>query len=338
MSLICIPHETVVELRRQERPVAGPGQVLVRTRFTLVSPGTELSMFSGTHSALADPEVPWAKYPFFPGYAAVGEVVESRAQDASLVPGDRVFFLGKHAAWAAFDPATAVYGKLNPGDDERAILFARLLQISSTAAYLTEPVPETVLVLGAGIVGILAAVAFRERGARQIVIHDLNPDRLRLARATGVPEALAAGPDLNERVSAIGGGRGPECVVEATGVPALVGRALEWVRRRGEVILLGSPRGQHALDLYKLVHLKCTRITGAHETVFADHAEAPTALSRQLLLDRALEVIRAGRLDPMPLLGPTIRPAGLAATYCELASGNCPWVAVAVGWEAEDAT
>ena len=42
----------------------------------MISPGTELAFYTGTHIGFKDPSVKWAEYPFYPGYASVGNFVE----------------------------------------------------------------------------------------------------------------------------------------------------------------------------------------------------------------------------------------------------------------------
>ena len=59
-----------VEVREVEMPDPRPGQVLVRTEASFVSPGTELAVYTGTHQWLKDPNLPDWKFPFRSGYSA----------------------------------------------------------------------------------------------------------------------------------------------------------------------------------------------------------------------------------------------------------------------------
>lgn len=321
-----IPAAGSVEHRTQ---VWGPPQgcqALLRTRWTMISPGTELAFYQGTHSALLDPEVTWAKYPMFPGYAAVSEVVATG--DASpLEPGQLVFHLGNHATACVVDPTAELVLPVPDGMDLRWATFARLAQIGATAATRVST-PRRVLVLGAGMVGNLAAQRFQLDGAR-VAIVDTAPSRLALAQACGL-QRTCAGPADSDAVRDLLDGP-PDCVVEATGVPSLIAAALRSVAWGGTVILLGSPRGSLELDAYKLVHLKATRLVGAHECALPLLGETD---SRRWLASRALADIAARRLVVDPMLTHVITPDRLMEAYDRLVDDRDRWLGVLVDWSA----
>src|SRR5438477_5007794 len=87
-----------VEVREVELPEPGPGQVLVRTEASFVSPGTELAVYTGAHQWLKDPNLPDWKFPFRPGYSAAGAVVEVGSGVSGWKAGDRISFPGNHAS------------------------------------------------------------------------------------------------------------------------------------------------------------------------------------------------------------------------------------------------
>ncbi len=74
----------------------GPREVLVRNRLGLLSPGTELAVFTGSHRGF-DVEDHWARYPYYPGYAALGIVEAVGERVRAFTPGDRVLHQGNHA-------------------------------------------------------------------------------------------------------------------------------------------------------------------------------------------------------------------------------------------------
>ncbi|WP_028638570.1 zinc-binding dehydrogenase [Nocardioides sp. URHA0032] len=103
---------------------------------------------------------------------------------------------------------------------------------------------ETLVVQGAGGLGLYAAAIAHERGARVIAI-DGVPERLELARRFGATEtiSLAEYPeatDRAERVRELTGGIGADLVLEVTGVPASFVEAIDAVRVGGRIASVGN--------------------------------------------------------------------------------------------------
>src|SRR5436853_7893868 len=86
------------EVREVDLPAPGPGQVLVKTEASAVSPGTELAVYTGTHQWLKDPALPDWKFPFRPGYSAAGTIAAIGSAIRGWKPGDRVSYPGNHAS------------------------------------------------------------------------------------------------------------------------------------------------------------------------------------------------------------------------------------------------
>src|SRR3954465_7300759 len=96
---------------------------------------------------------------------------------------------------------------------------------------------ETVLVLGAGPIGIILGALARRAGAR-VVASDLYPQRLTIARSFGISDTIEAGSnDVLERVKALTEGRGADAVIVAVGGNALIRPAMDAVRPGGRVML-----------------------------------------------------------------------------------------------------
>lgn len=325
---VVFPGVRRVELRAQARPSVGAGAVLVRAEHTLISPGSELALYEGTHSALNDPENLFAKYPHQPGYAAVGRVEESGASVAAPAPGERILFLGRHETWSVLQARDSIWVRAPADLPVEKLLFARLVQIAATGAFCLRSRPERAVVLGAGLIGILAAQVLRAQGVREIVVQDVNGARLALAARCGLRGALGEGLSLAASVRELGAE--PDAIIEATGVPGLVPPALAAVRRRGDVVLLGSPRGSAEIDLYKLLHRKGLALMGAHEAMLPDRAP-PGSPSRQALLEQAVEWLRRGDVVVDGLMTDVVRPDELPAVY-ERISADKNVLGVVVAW------
>ena len=100
---------------------------------------------------------------------------------------------------------------------------------------------DAAVVIGAGMIGLLAIQAFRVYGCSKIIAVDLEESKLALARSLGADETfLATDPDLLAKLRSSTGGRGPDIAVEAVGFQKSVQTAIESVRRGGTVTLVGN--------------------------------------------------------------------------------------------------
>jgi len=103
---------------------------------------------------------------------------------------------------------------------------------------------DSVVVIGAGGVGLSIVQAARLVGAGEVIAVDRVPARAARARELGATRALGADEDQVAAVRAVTGGRGADWVFEAIGLPAVQEQALELVRPGGTLVLVGlSPMG-----------------------------------------------------------------------------------------------
>ena len=182
-----------VEVGPVDLPDPGPGELLVRTRFSGISTGTELLAYRG----LLDPDLPvderigtlggTFRYPFPYGYSCVGEVEQS---DGAVPPGALVFAFHPHQDRFVVGADDVV--PLPPGTDPR---LATLLPYVETGLQLSldaGPVArETVAVVGLGMVGTITALLLQRAGAT-VVGSDPSAERRRLAGELGI---AAVAPD-----------------------------------------------------------------------------------------------------------------------------------------------
>jgi threonine dehydrogenase-like Zn-dependent dehydrogenase len=253
------PHTCEVERVELDEHL-GRREVLLRNRVGLVSPGTELAIFNRTHRGF-DVEGHWARYPWWPGYAGVGEVVAVGERVTEVAIGARVMHGATHATFARADASTVIPLRDDLSDERAA--FLKLLGIALTPQLLA-PIAfgERALVIGLGMVGNLAAQLCREAGAFTVTGADRSARRLEVAGACGVGELLdVAGSPLAEQV----GADRPAYVVEAVGLGETVADALHVVAPDGRVVILSSPRTKVEIDPYFDVHHPGVHVIGAHE-------------------------------------------------------------------------
>jgi len=201
----------VGEIRPATLPELGPDEVLVRTRWTGISRGTETLVFRGEvprsqHSAMRAPfqegDFPGpVKY----GYLNVG-VVE--AGPPSLL-GRTVFCLYPHQT-AYVVPAGAVVIVPDDVPPARAVL-AGTVETAVNALWDAAPlVGDRITVVGAGMVGCCVAGLLARFPGVDVQLVDVNPDRASVAKVLGVgfatPAEAARSRDLVVHASATGGG------------------------------------------------------------------------------------------------------------------------------------
>lgn len=208
--------------------------------------------------------------PMILGHECAGEVVETGANVRHLAIGDRV----------AIEPGIpcrvcplCVTGRYNlcvnmrffatPPDDgalaeyvshPAALAFKLPENMTYEDAAMLEPFSvglhavrraavgpgSSVLILGAGPVGLLCQMAAQAAGATRVFAVDVKEDRLEKARELGASGRYnASDPDLAEKLRMETDGLGPEVVLECSGAPPAVRQSVELARAGGMVVWVG---------------------------------------------------------------------------------------------------
>ena len=127
------------------------------------------------------------------------------------------------------------------------------------------PQDAVVLVMGAGVMGLMTAAFAKLRGARTVIVSEPIESRRDIAAQLGADQVIdPTTDDLEGLIGDLTGGLGAHVVCEAVGIPALVGQAIRLTRPRGNVQLVGvNPAGSTLpADLFD-VHLRELTIRGA---------------------------------------------------------------------------
>ncbi|MBI1953722.1 MAG: alcohol dehydrogenase catalytic domain-containing protein [Candidatus Omnitrophica bacterium] len=303
-----------VRLEQRPTPRPGPGEVLLKIKAALTC-GTDLKVFrNGGHARMIKPPAPF-------GHEFAGVVEAAGPGVTSFKPGQRV--VGANSA-----PCGACFfcrkGQPNLCEDllfvngayaEYLLLPARLVRenlleipasLSFEAAALTEPLAcvvrgaeaakpaagETVVILGAGPVGLMFLQLVRGTGAK-VVLVGKGDSRLKAALACGAEAAL----DLDQLSDPVKAAqektpekRGADLVIEAVGRPAAWSQALRIVRPGGRVLLFGGcPAGAEVpLDTRRMHYDELTLLSTFHHT--------PEAIRKSLSL------LAKGVVRPEPLI------------------------------------
>ncbi len=211
----------VIELVDIELPELKPGEHMIRTEFTAVSPGTELRCLAGLQRGNM-------AFPFIPGNSLVG-IVESVCGDSPVSVGTRVFAAGtSHASinlqWGGHVSA-AIAGShrvvpIPDGCTPKWATLSKLAAIPLRGCRIAEPKrSDMVAVVGLGPIGLLSLRHFRAAGANVVGV-DQDASRVDRAKKDGVA-AVAVTTTIEEAVYTYFG-QGADIVVDATGVPAVL--------------------------------------------------------------------------------------------------------------------
>jgi 2-desacetyl-2-hydroxyethyl bacteriochlorophyllide A dehydrogenase len=240
-----------------------PGQVRVRTLYSGISAGTELTAYRGSSPYLrkqwdADQRVfrgggQSFAYPIGGwGYSEVGEVVEVAATDRradaaahTLATGDVVWGIWGHRSEAVLGAADVVGRMLPPGMDPLHGVFGRVGAVALNAIVAADiHVGEVVAVFGQGVLGLLATRLACLNGGRVVAVDSLLP-RLDLARRFGARHALAAGADgVAEAIKGWSPAGGADVAIEISGSYAGLHEAVRCVAVGGRVVAAGFYQGE----------------------------------------------------------------------------------------------
>lgn len=212
-----------VGLREIQIPEPGPGEVIVETEYSLISPGTELRCLRGEQPG----SLPW---PFIPGYAMAGRVVGDgrRVFCRGGKPSSIGAMWGGHVSHALADEANLF--ELPDAIDFESAPAVRLMGIAHRGVVVSRPqIGETVVVIGLGPIGFLSAQWFRTSGAQVLAI-DAAPERVEHAASAGLDARLVEST-ISETVHAAFPD-GADVVVDATGSTRVIGETIACAKNR----------------------------------------------------------------------------------------------------------
>lgn len=293
-----------------------PGDAVVRVRLAAIC-GSDLHPYRGREVGLDAGTVM--------GHELVGEVVEVGA-DVRLRPGAVVvspfttscgecFYCargltarcergqllgwveqgrGLHGAQAELvrvPLADSTLVEVPPGaPEDEALLAGDVLSTGFFCAELGGAAPgRVVAVVGAGPVGLCAAVAARELGAERVFAFESVPERLDLARAFGATPADVSAPDHREPLLEATGGRGADVVLECVGSPGATRAAWELARPGATIAAAG-------------VHTETSLAFTPGEAYDKNLTYRAGRCSARAVMDRTLPLVAEGRLGLAGLL------------------------------------
>lgn len=316
--------DTGIHLHTVARPDPAPGEALVFLRAAGVC-GSDLHAVIGRH--------PFVPLPYLPGHEVVGLVAGvGEGADGSLV-GQRVvveptlpcwhckmcvsgrenlcenlqFFGCGYAQGGMADAFTVAANRLHLVPDELDDRAAALIEPLSTpvhAARLAGSLTgKTVVILGAGTIGLLLLTVVRAQNPSTVVMSDVRPDKLARAARLGADHIVdATDPALAATVRGVLG-ESADVVFDCVAIQATVSTALELADRGGRVVIVGVPAAavqiplpvvqDHQIDLQGSATYLPVDFAQAIEMLEAGVLDVSEIVTAQFPLERAGDAFRA---------------------------------------------
>jgi 2-desacetyl-2-hydroxyethyl bacteriochlorophyllide A dehydrogenase len=245
----------VVDVVDVPAPALLPGQVRVRTLYSGISAGTELTAYRGTNPYLTrtwDPEIRLfndgiSETPAYPldgwGYSEVGEIAEIAPDVNGLSVGDVVWGIWGHRSEAVLDASALAGHQLPDGVDPLAAAFVRVGAIALNGVLAADlGVGSTVAIFGQGVIGLLAT-RFAVLNGATVVAVDGIPARRERALEWGASHVIEPGDGVARRIRDLTGGLGTDTAIELSGSYAALRDAISTVGADGTVVASGFYQG-----------------------------------------------------------------------------------------------
>jgi len=306
---IIFPEQGMVSFECFDLPEPGPTQVKVRTRYSLMSIGTETTILNKRYA----PDTHFARMFSFPqlktGVQAVGEVEAAGADVREFKPGDIVFMREAHGSHQVV--LASECSSVPVAVDLKSACWCGLAKTAFRAAWAGRfELGEHVLIIGAGPLGQMAVRWAAAAGVETIAVVDLSEGRLQYAVGGGATHTYKE--DISaclDEVAKIDDGRGPSIVVDVTGNAFVFKYTLKAASTYGKVILLGDSGYPSKQCLSSEFMTKGLTIQAVH-----DHHDRGGWTQRRID-ELFFHLIGKGKFDLTGLITHEFPPEDCAAAY-----------------------
>lgn len=336
-QIICSLKSGSVCLENIPAPTVEPGYLLIETRRTLVSQGTEKMLVNFGKASLfqkavsqpskvkqvlskikTDGFLPTIESVFTKldepiplGYCNSGVVIGIGDGVVGFQLGDRVASNGPHAEVVSV-PKNLV-AKVPDNVSFEAAAFTVIGAIGLQGIRLAKPeLGETFVVIGLGLIGQITAQLLRANGCR-VIGFDYDIEKVKLARGFGI-EAMPVGGDLSVVETVVGLTNGTGCdgviIAATTDSNAVISESAQMTRKRGRIILVGVVGlNINRSDFYEkelTFQVSCSygpgRYDDNYESKGIDYPQAFVRWSQNRNFQAILGALGSGSLNVEPLI------------------------------------
>ena len=310
----------VAELVKSEIRPLRSDEVLVRLAISTISSGTERANLIGEkYVTITNAERP---FPRVSGYSSAG-VVEAVGKDVrNITVGDRVALSWSIHSKYVVAKESNLHRILddNTSFQEAALWHIGTFPLAAIRKCHLE-IGESAIVMGMGVLGMMAIKLLRVAGAVPIIACDPIQEKREIAMEIGADYAFDPfDPDFAEQVKRVTDG-GANVAIEVTGNGGALNGVLDCMRKYGRVALLGCTRNSDfTIDYYHKVHGPGISLIGAHtearpskESSFGLWTTHDDVMTMQMLH-------RFGRLKLSDMVQETYSPQEAGEVYTRLAN------------------
>ena len=324
------------ELLKVDIKEPGRKEVLVETEYTVISAGTEKANITGEKNIHGIKALCNTDFPRSSGYSGVGRVLKIGKDVESVKQGDRVVIcFGKHCRYNTLPEEQLVKVPYDSIPSEQIAL-----TVISTFSMLSVrknnlEIGESAMVMGLGILGLIAIQIYRACGAVPVIAADPNPERRKLALKLGADYALDPFDDaFVSRVKMLTMNGGVDVVTEVTGVDSALVQALDCCRKYARVSLLGCTRQPTSnVDFYHQVHYPGISIIGANTWARPLLESRPGSWTHRDDCIAVLKLLNSGRLSFDSLINEIHSPEEAPQIYKRLITENNFPIGVLFKWK-----
>ncbi len=301
-----------MRIEEREKPSIGPDDLLLKVKACALC-GTDIRIYRGTKTT-------GIHYPSVIGHEIAGLVEACGDRVDGFSPGDAVSIcpvipcgvcyacrrgmdnicMNRTAIGYEFDGGFQEYVRIPALAIRQGCVFKAPPDLPFEVSALIEPLAccyngnrrsriqlgDTVVIMGAGPIGLMHLQLSRLAGAEKIIVSDPIPDRRRIAQEMGADICVdPLNETLSEIVMAETRGLGADAVILAIGVPALVNEAFHITRKQGSVNLFAGFPGKGESDIESnIIHYNELNVTG-------------TASAAPRHFDEAMKLAASGKVN-----------------------------------------
>lgn len=324
------PERAKVDIESFDLPAVKDNEVLVASECTLISPGTERAFLLGLPNAMG-------RYPSRPGYSNIGKIVDVGNGVSGFSVGDRVASTHGHSSHFIAYPNRLLKVASTDVSSEEAVFFNLSAIALQGVRKARIELGESALVIGQGLIGLLALQLAKLNGAVPVIAADLTDSRLELSKSIGADHILnPEDRDFSDRLQSATMGKGPAIVIEATGHPDAITTALSAAGWGARVVLLASTRGETPkVNFYRDVHKKGLVLYGAHNSIRPRQESSPNFWTSEDDGRLMLSLIAHKRFNVAPLISHRVAGHDAPKAYQLLMEWNPGLLGVVLQWNTD---